>query len=351
MKTPLAARSLTAAVQCSGLTAPNRARQQAGTLLLAAAFACLPALASVSGVVVNGTTGQPQSGVAINLVQPGAGGMQQLGSTTTDKDGIFSVDKDPGPGGPALIQSTYTGVTYTKIMPPGTPTTGVQVTVYNATAEPPAELRMQHLILLEPGADTLKVSETFLSQNGSRLAYQDAANGSVRFYLPEGAPADIQATIDSTGVPIRRPIERAKQAGLYKISYPLKPGDTRFDLEYTLPAAATFSSKVLSADPPTRLVTPANVTLSGDGIVDAGQEPSTGARVYTFIGTSFKANILGVGALRTRDSAPTPEEDPQAPKCCEEVPARLQSQMFWILGLGFGILFIGGLMLYRRGTA
>jgi hypothetical protein len=314
-------------------------------------LACWPAWGAVQGVVINGTTGQPQGGVAINLVQPGAGGMQTLGATTSDTDGIFSVDQNPGPGGPALIQSTYTGVTYTKILPPGTPTTGVQVTVYNATAEPPAEMRIQHLILLEPGASSLKVSETFYTQNASQLTYQDEVNGSVRFYLPEGAPEGIQATIDSTGVPIRRPIEKGKQAGLYKISYPLKPGDTRFDLEYTLPASATFSGKVLTTDPPARLVTPATVTLSGEGIVDAGQEPTTGARVYTFTGSSFQANILGVGSLGTGDAPTSPEEDPQAPTCCEEVPARLQSQMGWILGLGFGILFMGGLLLYRRGAA
>ena len=308
-------------------------------------------LAAVSGVVMNGTTGQPQSGVTVNLVQPGAGGMQQLGSTTSDKDGIFNVDKTPGPGGPALIQSTYSGVTYTTVLPPGTKTGGVNVTVYNATAEPPAEMKTQHLILLEPGASSLKVSETFYTQNASRLAYQDSVNGSVRFYLPEGAPENIQATIDSTGVPIKRPIEKGKQPGIYKISYPLKPGETRIDIDYTLPASATFSGKVLATPIPARLVTPANVTLSGDGIIDAGQEPSTGARVYTFSGTTFKANILGVGSLRTPDSKASPEEDPQAPKCCEEVPARLQSQMFWILGLGFGILFIGGALLYRRGAA
>ena len=319
--------------------------------LLLIALACAPAIGAVEGVVLNGTTGQPQSGVTVNLVQPGAQGMQALGNTTSDKDGVFRIDKDPAPTGPALLQSTYTGVTYTNMLPPGTPTTGVKVTVYSSTAEPPAEMKTQHLILLEPGATSLKISETFYTQNASKLAYQDTANGSVRFYLPEGAPSNIQATIDSTGVPIKRPIEKGKQAGLYKISYPLKPGETRIDLEYELPASATFAGKVVNSDPPARLVTPANVTLSGDGISDAGQEPSTGARVYTFTGTSFKASILGVGSLGRGGTNGSPEEDPQSPKCCAEVPARLQSQMFWILGLGFGILFIGGLMLYRRGTA
>lgn len=320
---------------------------------IAALFVLTPlyVLAAVQGTVLNGTTGQPQAGVSVNLVQPGASGMQQLGSATSDKDGVFRIDKDPAPGGPALLQSTYTGVTYTNMMPPGTATNAVKVTVYSASAEPPAEMRIQHLILLEPGASTLKVSETFYTTNASNVAYSDPANGSIRFYLPEGAPTDLQVTIDSTGVPIKRPIEKAKQAGLYKISYPLKPGETRMDLEYEMPATATFSGKVLDSKESPRLITPANVTLSGDGIMDMGAEPTTGARVYTFTGTTFKANILGVGSLGRGDTKDSPEEDPMAPKCCEEVPARLQGQMFWVLGLGFGILFIGGLMLYRRGAA
>ncbi len=307
-------------------------------------------LGAVSGVVTNGTTTQPQSGVSIRLVQPGASGMQTLGSATSAPDGSFRIDKDAGPDGPAILQATYTGVTYTKILPPGTPTTGVEVVVYNATADPPPDMVTQHLILLEPGAATLKVSETFYTTNGSRLTYQDTSNGSVRFYLPEGAPTDLQATIDSTGVPIRRPIERGKQAGVYKITYPLKPGQTRIDLEYTLPAAATFSGRLVPGGPAARLVTPATVTLSGDGITDVGQEPSTGARVYAVSGTSFKARILGVGSLGTGSTA-APEEDAMAPKCCEEVPPRMQSRMGWVLGLGFGILFLGGALLYRRGPA
>lgn len=307
-------------------------------------------LAAVSGMVTNGTTAQPQGGVEVSLVQPGSGGMQTLGSAVSAADGSFRIDKDAGAGGPAILQAAYAGVTYTKILPPGTPTTGVQVVVYNATADPPPEMTTQHLILLEPGASTLKVSETFYTTNGSRLTYQDTANGSVRFYLPEGAPADLQATIDSTGVPIRRPVEKGKPAGVYKITYPLKPGETRIDFEYTLPASATFSRRLLPGGPPARLVTPATVTLSGEGITDVGQEPSTGARVYSVAGTSFKASILGVGSLGTRSNA-APDEDPMAPKCCEEAPPRMQSQAGWILGFGFGILFLGGALLYRRGTA
>jgi hypothetical protein len=315
-------------------------------VLLAAA---LPALAAVQGVVLNNTTGKAQPGAAINLVQPGQNGMQALGQTTSGPDGAFTIDKDIPPG-PALLQTTYQGVTYTQAIPPGTPTTGLRVNVYQSTSTAPKEMTTQHLILLEPSATELHVSETFFNQNTSNVTYQDTANGSIRLYLPDGVPDGVKVTINSVGVPIQRPVEKGKGKNEYKISYPLKPGETRFDLDYSLPAAATFSGKVFSNDPPTRLVTPGSVTLSGTGITDMGQEPQTQARVYTFSGTSFTANILGVGSVRQQQPAAS-EEDTGAPKCCEETPARVNQQMAWVLSLGFGILALGGMLLFRRGQA
>jgi len=314
-------------------------------------LAALPAFSAVNGIAVNGTTGQPQANVSINLVQPGANGMQALGNSKTGADGSFNIDVNIPPG-PALLQSTYAGVTYTQAIPPGTPTTGVRVSVFEATAEPPAEMTTEHLVLIEPSATELRISETFFTKNQSNLTYQDAANGTVRLYLPQGAPTDLKVTIDSTGVPIQRPVQKGKQAGQFKIDYPLKPGETRFDLSYTLPASATFSGKVFSTNPPTKLVTPGSVTLSGNGLTDLGQEQTTQARVYSFTGNSFKVEILGVGSIRGPEAvAPVAGEESGAPKCCEEVPARVNTQMSWILGLSLTILLLGGTILFRRGVA
>ncbi|MEP7352963.1 MAG: hypothetical protein ABI824_06995 [Acidobacteriota bacterium] len=304
---------------------------------------------------MNNTSGTPQAGVKINVVQPGADGMKQLGSTTSIANGTFTVDATPSRTGPALIQSIFGGVTYTTILPPGTPTNGVNVSVYDATDKPPEGMKTQHLILLEPGPEKLEISETFFTTNESKLAYQDEKNGSVRFYLPPGAPENLSVTIDSTGVPIQRPVEKAG-GGLFKINYPLKPGETRFDLHYAVPATAEFVGKVLTTDPPTRLVTPTSVTLSGDGLADLGQETQTGARVYAVSGNSFKVTISGVGAIRADVSSS--DEESGAPKCCDEVPPRIYTQevlgiavKFWILALAGMMLLFGGTVLYRRGKA
>ena len=64
---------------------------------LAALFAIALPLLGVDGVVVNATSGKPQSGVAINLVQPSQNGMVQLGNATTDAQGQFKIDKQIPP--------------------------------------------------------------------------------------------------------------------------------------------------------------------------------------------------------------------------------------------------------------
>jgi len=69
-------------------------------------------LAAIEGIVINGSTGQPQPSVAVALVQPGQKGMQVIASSTSDANGKFSIDHDLPPP-PALLQADYKGVTYT----------------------------------------------------------------------------------------------------------------------------------------------------------------------------------------------------------------------------------------------
>ena len=88
----------------------------------------------VDGTVINQTTGKPQGGVIVSLIQPGQGGMQTLGSGKTDGAGKFQIAKSGDGGGPVLVQALYAGVPYNKMLAPGTPTSGVEVAVYDAAA-------------------------------------------------------------------------------------------------------------------------------------------------------------------------------------------------------------------------
>ncbi len=307
------------------------------------------ALAAVDGTVVNATTGKPQPSVLVTMVQPGTQGMQTLATVKSDAAGQFKIDKEFPPG-PALLQAVYQGVLYTLVLPPGGPTTGVHVKVYDASSKPGVAKISQHMILIEPSAASLDVSETFLVENETTTTFQDAKNGSVQFYLPKAADGKANVTINSPGgMPIQRTAEKTKEPDVYKIDYPIKPGESRFDVSYRLPPGETFSSKVLHGEGVTRLVTPASVTLEGQGIEPLGQEPQTKAHIYNAGDAAYTVKITGTGSLQAVEAA-SPDEDPGTPQI-EEVPARVYTRMGWVLGLAFAILGLGGVLLYRRSAA
>jgi hypothetical protein len=313
-------------------------------------IACAMPLLAVDGVVMNLTTGKPQAGVEINLVQPSQNGMVPLGNATSDAQGQFKIDKEIPPG-PGLLQATYEGTTYNQIITPGMPTSGVQVKVYDATKQASVAKTAEHLILLEPSVDNIKISETFVLDNNTNTTFNDPARGSIRFYLPPSTQGNAQVVVTAPGgMPITRPPIKTTTAGIYKVDYPIKPGETRMDVTYSVPAADKFAGKVVASDTGTHLVTPPAVTVTGDGIEPAGQEPQTQAHIYNLTGLDYNVLIQGIGSLRADDSSTSQNDDSGSPQI-EIKAARIYSQLGWVLGLAFAILVLGGVMLYRRGAA
>jgi hypothetical protein len=314
---------------------------------LAVLFA-IPAMAAVDGVVVNATTGKPQPNTIISLVQPGRGGMQALGSTKTDAEGKFSFDKELQ--GPTLLQALHAGVLYNKMMIPGTPTSGLQVQVFDSTNKPVAKVS-QHFIVLQPGASELAVSEGILYQGDPNVTYNDATDGTLRFYLPSEAKGQVSVTINAPGgMPIQRPAEKTQEPNVYKVDYPIKPGETRFDLNYVVPVTnpMIFSGKILHTEGASDLVAPNGVTLKGENIELAGQEPKTQASIYQIKGSSYKVEVEGTGSLE-QPGTPSSDEDNGMPTI-QEVKPRIYDRLYWILGMAFGILGLGSILLYRNAS-
>jgi hypothetical protein len=308
-------------------------------------------MGAIEGTVINGTTGKPEPSVKVSLVQPGAGGMQVIASSTSDASGKFSIDHDLPPP-PALLQADYKGVTYTQVQPPGRPTTGIQFQIYESAAKAPEGMQMAHLIMIEPSPTSLEVSETFLIRNQSATTFQDSSNGTAQFYPPKAAGDKVQVSVTPpTQMTINRAAEKGAKPGSFKINYPARPGETRFDMHYTLPASETFSTKVVDSGRPTMVVTPLSVRLSGKGIKEAGVEQDVQARVYEVTAPAFEVKIEGTGSIRERQQGkPSPDEDPGQPKTTE-ILAKIYDRMYWILGLTFGILALGGTLLFRKGAA
>ena len=306
----------------------------------------VPALAAIDGKVVNQTTGKLQAGATVTLYKLGQAGPEQIESVKSAADGTFHISKDAEGPGPRLVQAAYQDVTYNRILPPGSPSNNVTVAVYNSAKEQGAARVAQHMVFFEPVRGQLMVGETYIFKNEGKTTYNDVDGGTLKFFLPPAANGVVQVNATAPqGMPVPQAADKTSTPNVYKLAFPIKPGETRIDVSYSVPytTPGKFEGKVLYKGGPTRLVVPNGVTIKGDDIRSLGQEPRTQASIYDVKSDSFKVEIAGSGTLRPSDDS---AED-SGGATIEQIPPKLYDNMKWILALAFGILTLGFILLYR----
>jgi hypothetical protein len=318
-------------------------------------LATLPACAAISGVIVNGTTGKPEAGITVTLLKMTAKGPQPAGETKADAQGAFKLDQSVD--GPTLVRATLDGVTYNHVLAPGMPSEGINLEVYNASKEPGEAKVSKHMLLFEPTGQQLVVNEAFIVSNTGKTAWNDPADGTLHIFLPR--TIDGQAQISATppgGQPLQQVAEKTGQPDVFKINFPMRPGETRVDVAYTLPykEGEAFAGKVPSKDDSTYLIVPEGVTMKADDIrgellsaylKDLGQEPRTRAHIYGLKGTDYKIELTGTVSERNADS--DAQVDTSGQPQVQQIMPRIYTQTKLILPLALGILALGFILLYR----
>ena len=294
---------------------------QSGTILkIICVYLCLfvvPVFAAVDGIVINKTTGQPQSGATVTLYKLGQAGMESVESVKSGAQGKFHIDQTPR--GPHLIQTAFDGVTYNHMLPPGSAMSGISLDVYNSSKQPGDARISRHFLILQPSGAQMSVNEGFTQ---------------VKATAPQGMPID-------------RAADKTKQTDIYKIDFPIKPGETSIQISYLVPysSGAVFEGKTVGkTEEPTLLVVPNGVTLKGEGVESKGQEPRSQASIYSVNTASYKVEIAG--SIPAAAAADAQSED-NGPSLEEVSPKILQQNMKWILALALGILALGFIVLYR----
>jgi hypothetical protein len=272
--------------------------------------------------------------------------MQTLGTTKSDAQGKFSFDNNDAQG-PRLIQAIFQGVQYNRMVPPGMPSTGLQIPVFASSNKAGAAKVTQHFIVLQPGEKEMTVSEGLLYMGDPSVTYYDPVNGAVRFYVPPEAKGLAGVTVNPAGgMPIQRPALKTKEPNIYKVDYPVRPGETRFDINYTVPTASPmiFTDKEIHAGASSNLVVPSGVTAKSDDLELAGQEPKTQASIYRIKNANFKVEVDGIGSLQQAEGSADDSGQPQV----QEVKPRIYESLYWILGMAFAILGLGSVLLARN---
>ena len=273
--------------------------------LVASILLCAPlALAGVDGVVTNSSTGKPASGATVTLFQTSQQGPQFINSVKSDAQGkfVFTEDVAPGKGGgPLLLQAVYGGVQYNKMLPPGSPVTAVEIPVFESSKAQGAAQIDKHMILLEPSADgTLTVSESYVIRNDGKTTWNNPDTGTLQFYLPPQSQGKVEVNaLAPGGLPLRKAPDPGPKPNTYKLDFPIKPGESRVDLQWTMPfpVPGVFKDQILTKGGQTRIIAPVGVEFKGDGLKNLGQEPRTKATIWGVDGPAIEFKVEGTGSL------------------------------------------------------
>ena len=234
------------------LSCPGLARQGGGLLrvtLLIAAFLTCAAFASaetLSGIVTNATTGKPAGGddvVLLDLSQ----GMNEAARTKTNAQGKFTFDVPPA-AGPRLVRVNHQGVNYFPAggpIRPGTTTTEVQV--YDVAKKLDGVAENVRVMRLQADQNSLQVIELISVKNASSPPRSLMSDRTYEIMLPDGAVVDESMAQSPGGMPVNSsPVPDDKKKGNYYFVFPIRPGETRFQIAYHLPYSgeATLKPKV-----------------------------------------------------------------------------------------------------------
>lgn len=188
---------------------------------------------TLTGTVKNSTTGKPAAGddvVLLSLSQ----GMEEAGRTKSDAKGNFSFKLDDAQS-PHLVRVIHQEVTYHRMAPPGS--TSVEVEVYDVSKKVEDITIIADIMRFQAAQGKMQIERTFAVQNSSKPPRTQMNEHNLEFYVPDGATISEGEAMTAGGQPVKSApvLEGANAKNRYAFLFPLRPGETRFNVVYTLP--------------------------------------------------------------------------------------------------------------------
>ncbi len=207
-----------------------------------------------------------------------------------------------------------------------------------------------HMLLLEPAGGELRVRESIILHNPGPSPFTDPRQGTVRIFVPDAARDAVRVSALTPGgeAAAVEPIKTTRRE-IYRIDFPAPPGETRFDIRYSLPYTdpARFSAKTPHPEAALRLIAPPGVSLKGPDIDFLGQEPATGVLIYGVKRPEFTVEISGAGTVSgARQMGESGESEG-----LRKIRPNVYGGAALILALTSAILALGFALLYRRSAA
>ena len=229
-----------------------------------AALGTFAAAQNITGTVTNGTTGKPSAGDDVTLLSLSQG-MQEEGSTKTNAQGKFSLPAPAEQQVPHMVRVTHGGVNY---FPQGGPLmpgkTTAEVTVYDTAKKLDGVSQTVEVDRFQADGGQLQGIALFAIKNASDPPRALDSDKTFEFVLPAGAAIDSGMAKSPGGQPLNTIPSEAGQKAHYAFSFPLRPGETQFQVSYHMPYSgeASFSPKPLADVQHFVVMTPKGMTFT-----------------------------------------------------------------------------------------
>ena len=320
---------------------------------------------TLTGTVKNSTTGKPAAGDEVVLLKLGQG-MEEAGRTKADSKGNFSFKLDAQ--GPHLVRAIHQGVTYHRMAPPGT--TSVEVEVYDVGKQIEGIEVVADIMRFQAGQGQLDVQRIFAVQNTSKPPRTQMNDRNLEFNVPEGAKIVSGSAMTQNGNPLNSmPVPEDDKKTRYSFLFPLRPGNTQFEVEYQLPydGKANIDPKSLYPLQHYVAIVPKSMQFSAASGTNYQQmpdpqQPDANVQVASAAqtGQALAFQISGEGTLGSRqENAGAPGSGGGDGGASDnrpggglgppiDAPDPLQKYRWWILGAFALALVVGGVYVASR---
>jgi hypothetical protein len=323
-------------------------RNQIVAFLLCLLAATSAFAAQVTGTVTNGTTNKPASGDEVVLLSL-ATGMDEVARTKTDAQGHYSLNL-PDERTQYLVRVSRQSVHYSRQLPPGTTT--ADITVYDAATQLDNVTTGARVFHFQASGGSLDVSDMYVLRNESQPPRSKIGNQTFAVTLPDGAQMGEASTTGPSGMPLSVAAVPSGAKNRYAYDFPIRPGETRFEVVYKLPYSGQYEFSITPESPLSELGVLLPKSMKFSGVASNFSQDSDEAGMAVFFIKNVAANqpikfsLSGEGVI-PQEGSPEASGSSSAPS--EPIrPVKPVSGLWYIIGAAVGILVGLALVVWRK---
>jgi hypothetical protein len=324
--------------------------------IMVSLFVCAGACAAqITGTVTNATTNKPSSGDEVTLLSL-ASGMQEVASTKTDSQGHYTLNVSDQ--GQHLVRVARNSVHYFKAAPPGTTT--VDVTVYDASTQVEGLVTDARVFHLQASGGSMDVQELYIVNNQSQPPRTKIGNQTFAITLPDGAQVGEASLTGPSGMPLTVAAVPSGAKNRYAYDFPIKPGQTRFEVTYKLPYSGSHEFSLKPESPLSELGVLLPKSMKFNGISGGFAQDVDEAGLAVFFAKNVPANqavkfsVSGEGLIPTEPPGGGNPAQPTGESGGAPIPSSSGGtrEALWFIVGALAILIGGGaFVMWRKSKA